>query len=61
MESLIDSIRHRFELATPGPYEHDNGALWQHWSVSNSYTEIVAANVDCVACGYGVAYAGILK
>ncbi len=61
MESLIDGIRHRFELATPGPYEHDTGALGQHWSVGNSYTEIVATNVDCVACCYGAAYAGILK
>ena len=61
MESLIDGIRHRFELATPGPYEHDNGSLEQHCSVSNSCTEIVTKDVDCMAYCYGGTCAGILK
>ena len=58
---MIEDIRRRFEAATPGPYEHDNGALEQHWSVGDSYTEIVTTNVDCMNYCYGGTCAGILK
>lgn len=58
---MVEDIRRRFKAATPGPYEHDNGALEQHWSVGDSYTEIVTTNVDCMNYCYGGACAGILK
>ena len=60
-ESLIDGIRHRFESATQGPYEHDNGSLSQHWSVPGEYTEIVTTYVDCLSYCYGGSCAGIIK
>lgn len=34
---MIEGIRRRFEAATPGPYDHDNGALEQHWSCGQQY------------------------